>query len=342
MLPSIEIIPETINQLERFKTVIDAFIQQINEYMKGVKRYENKEFNIEENIKSLDQQKLSETLLDQLEDIKIRNNLVLQQFDVFQTHFDKLKNKIDELKSKYLKDQENCKLKKKNFSEFLHETFETIKKNQENHYYQYEKQSYDIFYPQLKNIEMEFEEMKQLEKWTNKRCGEILFDSENDDWSRNTSVFDQKIAGKSNLLLYVEDMEKNKFGSYLSEKALEVSTDNKMKPLGKDSFLFLLKSNGRLDGMMKFEIQQQHNGYILDDKNNDRLIRIGFGKDCYIEKKDEHLKQKAYSGCYVNQSSTFDYHGLSNVLIGRSCAYNSPKRKECSFIPKRSVVIQMN
>ena len=33
-------------------------------------------------------------------------------------------------------------------------------------------------------------EKNQLEQWTNKKCGDVIFDSDKDDWSVNTSVFD--------------------------------------------------------------------------------------------------------------------------------------------------------
>ena len=43
-------------------------------------------------------------------------------------------------------------------------------------------------------------EMNQLEQWTNKKCSEVLFDSDKDDWNQNTSVFNDKIENKNNLL----------------------------------------------------------------------------------------------------------------------------------------------
>ena len=40
-------------------------------------------------------------------------------------------------------------------------------------------------------------EIKQLEDWTQLKCGEILFNSDVDDWSKDTSTFNDKIIGKS-------------------------------------------------------------------------------------------------------------------------------------------------
>ena len=58
--------------------------------------------------------------------------------------------------------------------------------------------------------------MKQLEEWTNKKkCSEIIFDSDIYDWSKNTSVFGEKVINKSNLLFVVEYTNNNKFRGYV-------------------------------------------------------------------------------------------------------------------------------
>ena len=46
------------------------------------------------------------------------------------------------------------------------------------------------------------------EEWSGKKCREILFDSDKDDWSVNTSIFDDKIMNKNNLIFIVEDTER--------------------------------------------------------------------------------------------------------------------------------------
>ena len=44
---------------------------------------------------------------------------------------------------------------------------------------------------------------KQLEDWTGLKCGEIIFDSNKDNWSINISVFDSKIMNKNNLMFII-------------------------------------------------------------------------------------------------------------------------------------------
>ena len=53
------------------------------------------------------------------------------------------------------------------------------------------------------------EEMKQIEEWTGKKCSEIIFDSDKDNWDVNTSDFDAKIMNKSHLVFVIEDEENN-------------------------------------------------------------------------------------------------------------------------------------
>ena len=43
---------------------------------------------------------------------------------------------------------------------------------------------------------MKTNEKNQLEQWTNKKCSEVIFDSDKDNWSQNTSVLNERIIGK--------------------------------------------------------------------------------------------------------------------------------------------------
>ena len=64
----------------------------------------------------------------------------------------------------------------------------------------------------MKEIEKEKEEQqkKQLEEWTNLKIGETIFDSDHDDWSINTSVFNDKIIGRKQLLFIIKDERNEK------------------------------------------------------------------------------------------------------------------------------------
>ncbi|BFU25804.1 trichohyalin, putative [Entamoeba histolytica] len=101
--------------------------------------------------------------------------------------------------------------------------------------------------------------IKQLEELTEKRINNILFDSDKDNWNKNTSVFNQKIMNKEHLIIIIEDEDGNKFGGYVNSKIDKVDeciNDSK-------SFLFSLESNGRMKGMKKFDIKQPEYAFIF-------------------------------------------------------------------------------
>ncbi|EKE37500.1 hypothetical protein ENU1_195090 [Entamoeba nuttalli P19] len=91
-----------------------------------------------------------------------------------------------------------------------------------------------------------FKIIKQLEEWIEKRINDILFDSDIDGWNITTSVFDQRLMNKENLIILIKDTEDNLFGGYVHSKI-----DNNCP----NSFLFSLKIKGRIKGMKKLKIQ---------------------------------------------------------------------------------------
>ena len=136
-----------------------------------------------------------------------------------------------------------------------------------------------------------------------------------------TSVFNERIIGKKQLVFLIEDEDGEKFGYYLNTEVIEkyrdwIETDNK-------SFEFNLQSNGRIKQPMKFEIENlEWGGYRLYKKSENYLIRLG---DIYLKKENF----KNYSCCWKNEN-WFDYHGIEKALCGKH-----------DFTPKRILVIQM-
>ncbi|BFU19596.1 trichohyalin, putative [Entamoeba histolytica] len=164
--------------------------------------------------------------------------------------------------------------------------------------------------------------IKQIEEWTNRKVGNILFDSDKDNWNRNTSVFDQRIMNKEHIIIIIEDSKGNNFGGYVNEKIDKVDewiSDSK-------SFVFSLESNGRMEGMKKFDIEQQQYAFYLYNKSDDWLFSFGFEfglGDILVHK--ENNKTQSYCKQY-----SFEYEGISNALCGKYY-----------FTPKRIIVIEM-
>ncbi|BFU25178.1 trichohyalin, putative [Entamoeba histolytica] len=168
------------------------------------------------------------------------------------------------------------------------------------------------------------EQMQQLEEWTERRINNILFDSDIDDWNKNTSVFDQRIMNKEHIIIIIEDEEGNKFGGYVNSKIDKINdyiNDSK-------SFVFSLESKGRIEGMKKFDIKQPQNAFYLYNQTTDCLFAFGFGGGCDICVFKENNKTKSHCDPW-----SFEYKGISNALCGKLGS-------EC-FIPKRIIAIEM-
>ena len=59
------------------------------------------------------------------------------------------------------------------------------------------------------------DQKKILENWTGLRCGEVVFDSDEDNWKQDRSVFNDRIIGRNHLVFLIEDEGGEKFGYYL-------------------------------------------------------------------------------------------------------------------------------
>ena len=146
-----------------------------------------------------------------------------------------------------------------------------------------------------------------------------------DNWSQWTSVLNERIIGKKELVFLIEEEDGEKFGYYLNTEVIE--DYDYWKETDKKSFEFNLESNGRLQQPMKFEIKDlKYGGYELFKKSDDCLIILG---DIYLNKENK----KKTSCCYPTERK-FDYHGIKKALCGKVW---EPHR----FIPKRILVIQM-
>ncbi|BFU19843.1 trichohyalin, putative [Entamoeba histolytica] len=164
--------------------------------------------------------------------------------------------------------------------------------------------------------------IKQIEEWTEKRINNILFDSDIDDWNKNTSVFDQRIMNKEHIIIIIEDSEGNKFGGYVNSKIDKV--DNGFIKDSK-SFVFSLESNGRIEEMKKFDIKQPEYAFILFNQTLDCLFELGID-DIAIYKENKKTKS-------LCKQHSFSYKGISKALCGKQF----PER----FTPKRIIVIEM-
>ena len=183
--------------------------------------------------------------------------------------------------------------------------------------------------PIIKKYNLCIDQVIQLEKWTQLKCGEIVFDSEKDNWNKTSSIFNERIIGKEKLMFIIQEDEKDEiFGCFINTEIIDhfyawISTDLK-------SFLFNIQSNGRLPSMMKFDIINTKYGYLLTKPTDDLLINIG---NIRLYKHDTLIESSSWQN-----ESNFNYYGIENALCGKK----QNEYGKIFFYPKRIIIIQMN
>ena len=309
-------------QVKSYETIVDR-IQKIIE--QKVELNKKKEII----LKNMNEIFLSDILKDNKNEIEDYHDKVVFKLLESKSNNHKIKmneiNKVNEkeleqLENEYQRKREEMKKKQLEQVKEITEIYEKLENESEKQLLKQisknERRNYSLM--------LEENEIKKIEEWTEKKCSDVLFDSEKHNWSQNTSIFDDKIVGKSHFAIVIEDEEKNKFGYY---------TPKKIEQVGKyyndqNAFLFSLKSNGRLNGMMKFESLKMNDGFIVRSKSDSTLFGIYSG--FYLHKEND----KNNSNCYENASDKYyDLRDQQYPLIG--------KPKSSKFTPKRITVIQM-
>ncbi|ELP85030.1 hypothetical protein EIN_079620 [Entamoeba invadens IP1] len=163
------------------------------------------------------------------------------------------------------------------------------------------------------------QQIDQLEAWTGKKVGCVIFDTNSDDWNKSGSVFGQKILSRKNLAFIIRDTKNNVFGEYVNtaiEQACLIDDDK--------AFVFSLESNGRLVGMKRFNIKKERkrDAFRLGSEQWEWLFWVGF-RDIFVWKKGSEYEN------FCEQQS-FDYEGYQNALCG-----------ETNFLVARIIVVQM-
>ena len=319
------------------KTIVEYVKQnEYNSLKENVNDISNKQNEIiNDCVKKNEYNKLKEKVEEKVmkeEFIKVTNDCVkkneltttLNKY-IEQTEFDSLKTVVNDL-SKKQNDIPSQYVSLNNYNE-MKQSFKNLSIQQQEISSQCVKRNEfnELSFNYESNLSIE--EMKQIEEWTNKKCDTILFHSDKDDWSIETSVFDKKVSGKNNLIFVVEDTMNNKFGYYFNGTIDLNKSDSYLK--GNGCFLFTLYSNGRVNGMMKFEQKNRTYGFIVNDKTDDALFAIHWG----FSIKKENKKNKSSVNEY---SKFFDYHGTTKAF--------HPDLTDGSwkeFTPKRFVVIEM-
>ena len=151
----------------------------------------------------------------------------------------------------------------------------------------------------------------------------------------NTSIMNQRILVKKQLLFVIEDGREECFGYYFHSQI----PNNFIHQINADEkcFHFNLKSNGRLKKMMKFEVKdssQKHSGITMFENNEKQLLFIG----CLLLFKKEEVNN---SRCF-HFDSVFDFHGIENPICGKYYLKEESGAMQGDFlIIKKIMVIEM-
>ena len=192
----------------------------------------------------------------------------------------------------------------------------------------------------LKEIGITMNESKQLEEWTGKRIGSILFDSNKHNWNTNTSVFESIMFGKSHFYVIIEDNDGNKFGGYVDAQVtsmhysksrfvepkgkpkIDRNANNASRTVDRNAFLFSLKRSGN-EKFTKYPVIDYTQAFVLTEESCPTLFHFG-GFDIRIERPSREIKS------YCSMKS-YDYHNETNPL----------RPVDVPFTPKRIITIQM-
>ena len=159
-------------------------------------------------------------------------------------------------------------------------------------------------------------EIEQIEKWSLTTYRETIFDSDLHKWKRGNSEFDKIILNNEKLVFLIEDNHGNVFGGYVDAKidGYQFCEHGEWKGsaiIDPKTFVFSLKSNGRLEGPMKFNIKSEDNDNAFQIFNQENEVLFSFGKKDIVIKKEN---QRTTSYC---EQFSFDYQGGQGVLVGR-------------------------
>ena len=194
----------------------------------------------------------------------------------------------------------------------------------------------------LERYMLEGVEIRKLEEWTRRRCGNVIFDSNFDDWNVNTCQFTQRVLNKSHIVIVIDDGKKNIFGGYIDtviknmwcSHDLRRNANNESRTVDPNAFVFSMKRDGE-EKLRKYQTADSSQSFVLYDEKGFRLFHFGcvsHGRSTWNQVFDIDIMRKPHQHrCRCNKA-TYDYQGEENSL--------RPSGE--FFIPKRFVVVQMN
>ena len=343
-------------KLHQFKTTIDVMVKQNNEYYNSIKKLSEMSNSSTQTTShkrrgNIDERTESENMIDQLEDIQRRNETNIEMIDEYMSKLNDIGIEMNLLKTEYFNDKLVCEEKMREIVKFAVETLQTEElkkvyddmKKPDNEKIKITPSFLDLSYsfnsqsftqPFMLQVEEPLTPMQQsqIEDWTGMKCGNILFNSTIDNWSENTSVLNDRIVGKKQLIFLIETEERReKFGYYLNTRVVD---NDEWKETDRKSFEFNLDTTGRLGQAMKYELlNKTQGGYHLYKKSDQLLLWLG---DIVLYKNNK----KSDSYCF-ELAENFNYHDIPHALCGSNKLTMNMGFSGDHFTPRRLLVYQM-
>nr|BAN41572.1 hypothetical protein [Entamoeba invadens] len=324
------------NELTALSALCTNTAKAVSDLNKNKREYnfvDDKSLNIDQRIEN------AEGHFDRLDEVFERKNNITTSLNTIVTEFDNASNKIKSEISLYSTEsnnnklyeifsikialyEEKCKIDIKPLEDEIHKIIQAkntkddqIKTSEK--FINSKKQHDEEEAERIKREHITLEE-ESLEKLTGMKIGNVVFDSDKDDWSQNNSVFIDKVMNKSNLCFLVEDTNHNKFGGVFPGNINAVS---KWLNSG-SSYIFSLMKNGTLNPKKfgKSGINTDYEFYLYS-QDDQYLFLCGGGCDIGVRKKGEN-------GSFCKPDT---YTAKQNELTDND-----------NFTPKSVVVFQLN
>ena len=149
-------------------------------------------------------------------------------------------------------------------------------------------------------------QMIALEQQSHTQFYSVLFDSEVDDWSLNTSVFDSILLGKQHIAIVIHDTNGNDFGIYLHSQITHLMTNENNQWKGSriqdhEAFLFYLQKDYLYTNeFYPIHFESRKSAFTLYKQHDSLLFSIG--KNDIVVWKENNINE-----CYCQQSDAFNY-----------------------------------
>ncbi|BFU19004.1 predicted protein [Entamoeba histolytica] len=335
-----QLIKEVVETLPNIQQSIDDTTKKYQYYIGSIK---NEVFRIKPNEAYSEAIKRGEGIFDRFDETERRRKIVIEKSQETINQIEIMKNKMSRIIEECNNDEETLSKTRNELIDKIISIEEMIMKDKLfrrteetdtiTSEFNKKKEEWKKQYTDYIERKRRKEIIKQIEEWTERKIGNILFDSSKDNWNKNTSVFGERIMNKQHIIIIIEDSDGNKFGGYVNSKIDEVDDDIN----DSNSFLFSLESNGRMERMMKFDIKEPRNAFILYNQSHDCLFSFGYGIFVFGLEIVCGWDIRVYKENYKTEShckqSSFEYKGIRNALCGKE----HPKR----FTPERIIVIKM-